>query len=57
MIEAITTMSISSANMLPNKRRDKETGREKWLMISIGIRRGARRGVGPAKCFRYLPRP
>ena len=54
MIEAMMTMSSSSAKMLPKSRIDRETGREKWLMISIGIISGARAGMGPMKCLKYL---
>ena len=57
MMEAMTTMSSSSANIFPKRRRESETGLEKWLIISMGRRSGAKRGVGPAKCLRYLNRP
>ncbi len=57
MMEAITRMSSSSANIFPKRRMDSETGREKWLMISMGRRSGAIRGMGPVKSLRYLNKP
>ncbi len=57
MMEAMTRISSSSANMFPKRRMESETGREKWLMISMGTRSGAKRGMGPVKCLRYLNRP
>ena len=47
MMETVITISSSSANIFPKSRMESETGREKWLMISIGTIRGAIRGMGP----------
>ena len=57
MMEAITTISSSSANIFPKRRMESETGREKWLIISMGRRSGAIMGIGPMNCLRYLNRP
>ena len=57
MMEAMTMMSSSSANIFPKRRIESETGREKWLINSMGRRSGAKRGMGPVKCLRYLNKP
>ena len=56
-MEAMTRISNSSANMFPKRRRERERGLEKWLMISMGRRRGAKTGIGPVNCLRYLNNP
>ena len=42
------------AIMLPKRRRDSDSGRAQWLMISMTNISGLSRvGTGPAKCLRY----
>jgi hypothetical protein len=38
--------------MLPNRRRERDRGRARWLMISMGTMRGASQTTGPMKCRR-----
>src|SRR4030042_4896619 len=49
-----TKRTISSPLILPNKRKVKESGREKWLMISMGIIRGGSHQTGPINCLKYF---
>src|ERR1035437_9963545 len=52
-----TRVTCSPANMLAKRRMVSESGRARWLTSSMGIMRGARRGMGPAKCARYCTMP
>ncbi len=44
--------------MLPKSRNDSDSGRARWLMISItNIRGFSHQGTGPVKCLRYFSAP
>ena len=43
--------------MLPKRRSVSDSGRARWLMISIGIISGASAGTGPMKCLQVVAEP
>ena len=49
-----TASTMSSPMMLPKSRTERERGRERWLMISIGIISGVSHQTGPMNCLKYL---
>jgi len=54
---SIASKNKSSPLMLPKRRKDSETTRERCEMTSTGNIIGARNLFGPMKCPKYLKKP
>src|SRR6266404_2631035 len=56
-VEKNTSVTRSPAKMFAHRRTVRERRRARWLISSIGTIRGAKNGIGPTKCCRYLSIP
>ena len=50
--EKNTSVTKSPANMLAKRRMVSDNMRARWLMISIGIIKGAKASIGPMNCLK-----